>query len=197
MIDSIDWKLVAAVVGLASNIGFLPYVWDILKKRTEPHAYTWLIWIITQGTAVAGVWHGGGGLGGLGLTLGLFLVTGVFLLCLKFGTKNITRGDTVVLIAALAAVLVWWQLDQPVLSVLMVAVIDVLGYLPTYRKSWEEPWSETISAYAIFALGNAASLLALDAYNLLTYPYLTGIMCANAFMVGLLLVRRRSVSKPV
>lgn len=42
--------------------GFFPYFLDIFRKRTKPHAYTWLIWSVTYGTALAGLWYGKGGL---------------------------------------------------------------------------------------------------------------------------------------
>lgn len=196
MFESIDWKLVAALLGLASNVAFVPYLRDIFKRRTEPHAYTWLIWCITQGTATAGLWYGGGGWGGLGLMLGTVLVFLVFLLSFKYGTKNITRSDTLVLVAAIAAVLVWWQLHQPLLAVLMVSAIDALGYIPTLRKSFSEPWSETMSSWIIFSVGNFVSLFGLGAYNLLTVTYLMTIMSANIILIILLVLRRRVIPKP-
>lgn len=196
MPDFTDPKIIAALIGLLSIGAFIPYIWDTVKGRTEPHVYTWIIWLITQGTAVAGILHGGGGFGAAGLTVGLALVAFTLLLSFKYGTRNITRSDTVILIAALAAVLVWWQLDQPVLAVLMVCVIDALGYIPTYRKSFEEPWSETASSWGIFAIGNVASILGLEAYNLLTVPYLATIGIANVALTTLLLIRRRTVPKP-
>ncbi len=45
-------KFIFAVV--ASSIGilaYLPYLKDIFAGNTKPHAYTWLIWLITQGAA--------------------------------------------------------------------------------------------------------------------------------------------------
>lgn len=188
------------LTGIATTIGvvaFLPYLKDTISLKTKPHAYTWLIWTITQGTAVVGIWYGGGGWGALNLTVGTFFVIGVFLFSLKYGTKNITKSDTFILIAALCAVLVWWQLDQPLLAVLMVSVIDVLGFIPSFRKSYQEPWSETLLSWILFSLSNVFALLALNEYNLLTVTYMTAITIAN---IGLFLVcylRRKTVPKPV
>ena len=52
-------------------------------------------------------------MGGLELVIGTIFVFIVFLFSLKYGTKNITKSDTAVLITAFLAVLVWWQLHQP------------------------------------------------------------------------------------
>lgn len=109
MIFGISVKLVFAILATAIGIigGFFPYFRDILLRKTKPHAYTWLIWTITQGTAVAGLWQGKGGWGTLPVSIGTVFVFVIFLLSLKYGTRNITRGDTFILIAALAAVAVW------------------------------------------------------------------------------------------
>lgn len=187
------FALVSTVIG---TIAFLPYLRDMFRRKTQPHSYTWLVWAITQGTAVAGIWHGGGGIGGLEFVVGTILVFVVFLFSLKYGTKNITKSDTIVLVAALLAVLAWWQLKNPFLAVLMVCIIDVLGYIPSYRKSYEEPWSETLFTWVAFVIGNGFALLALEKHNFLTMGYIISISVANLILVGLCLIRRRFIQKP-
>lgn len=189
----IIFTIIATVIGVAA---FLPYLRDTLSLKTKPHAYTWLIWALTQGTAVVGIWYGGGGWGGLNLTVGTIFVVGVFLFSLKYGTKNITKGDKIILVAALAAILVWWQLDKPLLAVLMVSAVDVIGYIPSFRKSYQEPWSETLISWAAFAVSNIFALLALNEYNLLTTTYLVAITVANISLFLLCFFRRPFVQKP-
>jgi len=192
-----DFKVVAAVFAVLIGVGaFLPYLLDTVRKKTRPHAYTWLIWLLTQGTAVAGIWYGGGGLGAIALTIGVFFVGIVFLFSLWYGTRNIKRSDTVVLLAAIAAILVWWQLDNPLLAVLMVSVIDVLGYIPSWRKSITEPWAETLWSWTAFSIGNMFAIAALSEYNFLTISYLISITIANVILVAICLYFRRSIPKP-
>lgn len=196
-VELADLKVVAAIVGLLSNIAFLPYLLDLFKKRTKPHIYTWCIWLITQGTATLAAWQGGAGLGVLGLVVGMLFVAFVFVLSFWYGTKNITRSDTIALVVALIAIFVWWGLEQPILAVLLVALIDGLGYVPTFRKSYTEPWSETVSSWGIFALGNIASLFALETYSLLTVPYLALIAIANTALTVFLLWRRNIIRREI
>lgn len=188
----IFFTIIAAIIGV---IAFIPYLRDIFLLKTKPHVYTWLIWVITQGTAVLGIWYGGGGWGALNLTVGIVFAFVVFLFSIKYGTKNITKSDTVVLIAALLAILVWWQLDQPLISVIMVTVIDVVGYVPSFRKSYEEPWSETLTSWILFSVSNVFAMLALSQYNLLTLTYLVSISFANLMLFTICLVRRPYVPK--
>jgi hypothetical protein len=191
-----ELKLVLGITAtIAITVGFFPYIRDIFLLKTKPHIYTWLIWSITQGTAVTALWYGNGGtFAAIGIGSGALLTMFVFCLSFKYGTKNITGTDTATLIAALLAVLVWWKLDSPLIAVMMVAAIDGIGYLPTYRKSWFEPWTETVSFWSLFTLGNVLSLAALAEYNILTTAYLTTVTIASAILIAICLYRRRAVT---
>jgi len=192
-----DIKLILTIIAtLIGVIAFFPYLRDTFSLKTKPHAYTWLVWAITQSTAVFGIWYGGGGWGALNLTIGTLFVIAVFLFSLKFGTKNITKSDTSILIAALLAIVVWWQLKQPLISILMVSVIDVIGYVPSFRKSYQEPWSETLISWILFSASNLFAILALKEYNLLTVTYLAAITSANIGLFFVCYFRRRFVPKP-
>lgn len=175
---------------LITIVSYGPYLKDLFSRKTKPHVYTWLIWLITQGTAVAGIWYGGGSWGGLNLTIGLLFILVVLIFSLRFGSKNITKADTVVLIVALLAVVFWWLLSNPVLAILMVSAIDVLGYIPSFRKSFQDPWSETVITWIGFVVGDILAILALSQYNLLTLPYLVAISVANCILAGICLIRR-------
>ena len=188
--------ILSVLSGVVVFLAYFPYIKDIILKKTKPHAYSWLIWIITQCTAIAGMWFGGANWGLVSLVVGTVLVTVVFLLSLKFGTKNITKEDTIIFIAALCAILVWWQLDQPVLSIIMVTIIDVIGYLPTFRKSYHEPWSETLTTWFMFTVANILTLLSLSQYNLMTSTYTVFISIANLSFFIFCYVRRFYVLQP-
>lgn len=189
-----EWlAIVAAIVTVSA---YFPYVYEILKRRTTPHAYTWLIWGITVGTAGAAAFYGGAGWGAYPTLIGAVLVFAVFLLSLKYGSRNITLSDRVVLTLALLAILVWWQLESPLLAVLMVTGIDAFGYIPTLRKLWEEPWSESLTAWGLYIAAPVLVILSLEQYNVLTVTYTAMTIIVNTGLVSMSLVRRQSISKP-
>lgn len=188
--------LFAALSGLVSIFVFVNYVRTVLKKETKPHAYTWLIWGLTQGTAVAGLWYGNGGWGAAALTLSTVSVALIFLLSLRYGTKNITRSDTVVLILALLAIVIWWQLDNPLLAILMVTVIDLIGYIPSWRKTAKEPWSEALASWSVSPFGHIFAIAALAEYNFFTLLYPISIVIANYTLVVIGLINRTRIAKP-
>lgn len=194
---STNIKILFSILATVIVIGgfFLPYLADMFRRRTKPHAYTWLIWSITQGTAVAGLIYGKGGWGAVALVSGTFFCFLIFLLSFKYGTRNITKSDTVVLIAALSAIVVWWQLNSPLLAVFMVSIIDVLGYIPTFRKTFEEPWTEPPIPWVVFSASNIFAILALSEYNLLTLTYIVSITLASVTLLIICLVRRKVIPR--
>ena len=187
-------KIIFAVLSVIFEFfAFFPYARDIFLNKTRPHIYTWLIWTITQGVAVVGIWYGKGGLGSISLTLGTFTVFLIFLFSFRNGKRDITKFDTLVLLLALSAILVWWQLDNPVMSVILVSIADTLGFFPSFRKSWVDPNSETLSTWMYFVIGNIFAILALSEYNLLTLLYISVITLAD-LVIFFIIFNRRIVS---
>lgn len=187
--------LFAVLATLAELFGLLPYIKEVVLKKIQPHPYTWLIWGITQSVAVAGLWIGGGGIGALSLTITTLLIIITFFLSIRGSSKIITKQDAVVLAAALLSIIIWVTLDSPLLAVLLVSAIDVVGYIPTFRKSYNNPWSEKLSSWIIFSLAKVFAYLALANYNFLTISYIAALFAANGSLSVYLFWRRTQISK--
>jgi len=189
-----DFRLFVVLLAAAfgTGVGMVPYLRDVFRRRTQPHLYTWLIWSITQGTAAAAAWHDGGW-SALYIGLGAMVALTVTALAFRYGTHNITRGDTIALVLALSAVPVWWALDDPLLAVLLVTVIDVVGYIPSFRKTYQEPWSETPATWLVFTMANTIYLLTLERFTWPTAGYMVAITLCNFIMFGISTLRRRRV----
>lgn len=186
-----DFKVLCASFAIVfAIVGFFPYFRDIFKRKTTPHLYTWLIWGITQSIAAAASWDGGGKFGAVCLVVETILVVLIFCLTFKYGTKHITRGDTIVLILALMAIAVWWHMSNHLVSVLMATSIDTMGYIPTIRKAFAEPWSETLSFWSFMALANAFIIASSAEYNALTVTYAAVLSIANITVVTVCIIRR-------
>lgn len=187
-----ELKLVFGILAtIITIVGYVPYFRDIFSIKTKPHLYTWLIWGITQGTATLALLKGGGKIGAISLLIGTILVAVIFFLSFKYGTKNITKSDTLALIFALLAILVWWQLDNPILAVLMVSLIDMLGYIPTLRKTFTDPSTETMFFWICMLATDILAMLANSEYNLLTMSYLTALAVCNSAMILVIWFRRK------
>lgn len=188
------WKNTLVVIATLLSIARrFPYVARMVYGDVRPHAFTWLIWGITQGTASAAMWYGGGGWSAVSLGIGTLMVFSIFVLSFKYGTKDITAGDTILLILAIAAILVWWQMNDPLLSVLMVSTIDAVGFLPTYRKTWNEPKTEDVFYWATGIIVLFMLIAALNEFNLLTLTYIVTLIAGNVGIIALVLLRKKQL----
>jgi len=190
-----DIKLILAIFAILLNIvgGFSVYLFSIFRGTTKPHIYTWLIWTITGVVALLALIRGQGGWGALPLVFSTTFVFVIFLLSFKFGTKNITKFDTIVLAVALLAIVVWFYMHNPLLAVVLVTIADCLGYLPSFRKTFQEPWTESVTSWTVYFFCGLLMILSMNEYNFLTLTYLGVTNVANIILITICLVRRRVV----
>jgi ASC-1-like (ASCH) protein len=184
-------KLLFGILSTAiACVCFIPYLIDIFKRKTQPHMYSWLIWTILQVVGVAAQLKDGAGYGAWALAVGAFFCFAIFLLSFKYGTKNISRFDLLCLIAAIVAIGVYVFIDNPIWATIVVAVIDFVGFLPTFRKGFQEPFSETSSTFILSAVANGLSIAALQNYSATTILYIGSLFFTNSSFATMILVRR-------
>lgn len=187
-----DYKVIISLVTvILAFVGYIPYIRDIFKKKTTPHVFTWFIWTLAVGITYALQVSGGAGTGSW-VTLSITcLCLFIFLASLKNGNKDITKEDVVFFVLSFVALFIWVGAKQPVWSVILIVTVDVLGFIPTIRKSWKKPHSETLFTYELSTIRQGLSIFALQQFNMLTLLYPIVWTFANLFFSVLLIVRRK------
>ena len=184
-------NIIGIIAIVLTFIAYAPYFRDLLKGKTKPHIFSWFIWAIVTSIIYALQVSAGAGLGSL-VTLAVAVISLlIFILGFKNGNKNIKKIDIVFLVLALLAIPLWLVIDQPVLSIILLSTIDMLGFAPTVRKSWDDPYSETLSLYTITTFRHGLSIFALANYNIVTLLFPTTWVIANALFSIMLIVRRK------
>jgi hypothetical protein len=90
----------------------------------------------------------------------------------------------------------WLVVKQPVWSVILINTAEVLGFVPTVRKSWNRPYSETLFTYELSIFRQALTLFALQAINILTALTPITWVTVNVVITAILVVRRRQMPRP-
>lgn len=171
-------------------IGFIPYFWDILRKRTKPHAFSWLVWATIMSITFYASFSTGGGAGSWVVGATALACLSVFVVALFRGEKDITLLDKLCLSASLLGIVIWVGTANPLSAVIIVSVADAAGFVPTFRKTYRKPHEETLSLYALNGLGLAMSLFALQTLSLTTVFYPTYTVVAGFLFVTMVLWRR-------
>lgn len=186
-------EFIGAIAVILTFAGYIPYIKDTLKGKTRPHIYSWFIWSLVTTIAFALQVSDKAGPGSL-VTLSAAIVCFlIFLLGFRQGNKDITRLDTLFFILSLVSIFIWLFAKQPIISVILVSSVDMFSFLPTIRKSWNKPRTETLSSYIINTFRFALAIIALNRYTLVSSLYPITWVLANGFFSVFLIVRRRSV----
>lgn len=161
----------ALIATILIFVAYVPYVRDVVKQKTRPHPYTWFIsGFITFIVFAIQITHEGG----VGVIPTFFGASaGILISVLSLGPKRpaITKSDTVFFLLAMIAIGIWLFAHQPLLSAVLLSVIDVLAFMPTLRKSWAHPEQETVSTYFVNSLRHAFSASAVQHYSLVAVAY--------------------------
>lgn len=172
----------------------VPYVQQMLAGKIKPHLFTWVVWTLTTGIAAAARAHEQAGPGAWAQWVGAASCLIVALLALRQGDKGITRSDQVAFCLALLAIPLWQLTDNALAAVIMVTGIDLLGYYPTFRKSWQRPQEEAIFNYVAANVIHVLSLLATEQYTLVNILFQVAVFVANTLLIALVLVRRAQLA---
>lgn len=181
--------------GLVQFVCFIPYVCDILRKKTTPHLYSWFIWTVLQSISFVAMASSGAGYGVVSLAVCNFFCLVILLLSLRSGARHISILDSLCLVAALVTLLLWLISRDAMRSIVLATLIDLIAFIPTLRKGCREPFSETVSLYALGAAANLLAILSIDHYCTITVLYPATLVFSNVFFVGVLTTRRRQSYK--
>ncbi len=185
-------EIIAASAALLAIVGNVPYLRDIIKKRVQPHPYTWLVWTIVSCIVFFGQIAKGAGIGALPTAASEIFTVIIFLFSLRYGFKNIRAIDTLFLVIALLGLIPWILTKDPTISVVIAVSIDFVAFLPTIRKTWRQPHTETPILYGMNVLRHILMLFSLQAYNVATTLHSIVMIATNTLMTGLIATRSKS-----
>ncbi len=189
-----DYKALLGVIAVVIGfIGYVPYFRDIYRGKTKPHAFSWLVWGVLTGIAFVGQVVSGGGAGAwvTGFTAIACII--IFILALRKGRKDFPFIDWASLVGAGFALLLWFATDNPLAAVILVSVIDMLGFVPTFRKTFVRPNEETTFTYLMSSLKFVIAMFALQHYSLVTVLYPLSLILTNAAFIALQVTRRKQL----
>lgn len=187
-----------AVLGLLSGLliffAIIPYIRDILRHKTRPNSISWLGWTVLLSIGAAAQLKEGASFSVM-LLLGDIIGTGiVFLLSLKYGVAKYTLFDKLSFIFGFLAIALWIITKNPLTALILSVLADFIVSLPTVKKSFSNPMSETPSAFFMFALAAFLGLISTTKFDVANLLFPTYLFAINIIIAGLSL-RGRLIKK--
>jgi hypothetical protein len=183
-------ELAAGAAVAITVVGSGPYLIGTLRGRIRPHAFTWLIWSVTTLIAFLGQLAGGGGIGAA--AAGASACVGIVIGGYAFwrGDRSYTRLDWLCLTGASVALVAWAFTGGPLTALILIALVDAAGAVPTIRKAFLKPHEEGISPFVLANVKWLLAIYALDHLNALTLLFPATTAAVNTAIITVVLVRR-------
>jgi hypothetical protein len=185
-------ETIAIVASILAIVGNVPYLYDIVRKKVQPHPFTWLVWSIISCIIFFGQVAKGAGIGALPTAASEVFTIIIFFFSLRYGFKNVRKIDTVFLVIALLGIIPWILTSDPTVSVIIAVSIDLVAFVPTIRKTWRHPETETPLLYMTNVLRHILMLFALRTYNVATALHSIVMITTNTLMTGILVTKRKN-----
>ncbi len=187
-------NVIGAIAVILTFVGYVPYIRDVFKGKTIPHVYSWFLWGFVTFIAFGVQFSSGAGAGAYVTLAAALLCTVVCIIGLtRKGKKDISTTDTMFFILAFIALGFWLIAKQPLISAILATTTDLLGFAPTIRKSWNKPYTETLSFYLLNTVRFILAAFALQMYTIPTALYPIAWIFGNGLFGLLLIVRRKQV----
>ena len=176
---------------------YTPYLLGILRGRVRPHPFSWLIWSLNSTLIFALQWMHGGGIGSLTTATVATASVAVFVLAVS-GDRGrnrlrFSKADFVFFSFAVIAALLWLIAEEPLWSMTLLVLSDLLGLVPSIRKAWQAPREEDLSQWSVNALRHLLAIGALQAYSFVTLLNPVVWFFADSLVALLLLLRASRV----
>ncbi len=175
---------------ILSIISYIPYIYDVLRNKTKPHIFKWILWSLLSGITYFIQLYNNAGAGSWSMGISTLACLFIFIISLKRGEKRIVLLDWICFLGALIAIGIWLFTVNQIAAVLLTTFTAVLSFIPTFRKSWSKPHEETGVTFTINAIKWIISLLALTEINFFTAFYLVAVIILNALLALLIYWRK-------
>lgn len=185
-------EIISGIAIALTFAAFVPYIRAIVTGKTRPHVFSWIIWGSTTFVVFLAQLQGKGGIGAwpIGVS-GIITLLIAFLAYTRRADVTITMTDWAFFIAALSSLPLWYVTADPLWAVIVLTLVDVMGFGPTVRKAYHHPHSESAVFFAMFAIRNMLVVAALEHYSATTVLFPAVIAAACVLLIVLLLYRRK------
>jgi hypothetical protein len=186
-----QYKLLFALLSLIPALfAYYYYFRDVLKGKTKPQTFSWLIWGILALNGFIGQLNAHAGFGAwiTGLTATASLT--VFCLALYKGDSHPTLFDWVLLVLSIIGFALLFIISNKKIALVITICALVAGFAITIRKAYNRPKEETAKSFLLNGIKFIPAIPALSTFNLLTLGYPSVALIGNFLVAGIIYYRR-------
>lgn len=146
---------------ILSVISPIFYSKSIFARKSKPHKVTRLIVWLASVSGMLAVIHSNNGAGKIFAAIFLARATYLLILASMYGVGGASKLDKSCLAIGIVALLMYAVTRNGLLAITFGVLSDLIGYIPTFVKTWHEPTSESPTFFAIEGLASLLGVLAI------------------------------------
>jgi hypothetical protein len=188
MLDA-KFTILAAIIAVASAAG---YAFDTLRGRNQPNRVTWSMWTvvpmiafaaqISQGVGLQSVFTFAGGFGPLLVLVATFVNPKAY--------WRLTSFDLTCGLISLSAIVFWAITGKGLVALVLSVVADFFAAVPTIKKSYWVPVSESGYPFVFGVVAALITLLTIKEWTLANSAFGIYVLFADGLIAGLVLFPR-------
>lgn len=178
------FAILSGVITVASAFG---YAYNTLRGRNRPNRVTWAMWTLAPMIAFAVQISRGVGLQSI-LTFSIGFATFVVLVASFVNRKaywRLTAFDLACGLVSLSAIALWVITGKGLVALVMSIIADFFAAVPTIRKSYQEPGSETAYPFLLGAIAVSITLLTIRDWTLASSAFGVYVLFVDIIIAGL------------
>jgi hypothetical protein len=172
-------------------LGSGAYIRDTLRGQTKPNRVTWFFWSVAPLIGAAAAISDG--VKWAVLPVVAVGVLPLIVLLVSFINQHaywqLGFFDYICGACSALALMLWYVTAQPIVAIGLAIAADVFAAIPTIRKAWTHPETETALEYAATVISAAMGLLAIQTWRLTEFLFPVYLILLNGLI--LLIIYRK------
>ena len=148
------------VGALISAAGSVPYILAVIKGTARPRLVSWGVWAVLAGVMTVSAFIEGAMASAVMTAITFIACATVTVLGWQRRTGGINRVDMVCLVGAVLGIASLAIFKSPLIALAVSVAVDIIAFIPTLMHAWTSPYEESLTCFALSALGGTLAVLA-------------------------------------
>jgi hypothetical protein len=176
-------------------IGYVFYIKSIIKGNAKPNLVSWFMWMLAPFIGVFFQLKAGAGLSVLPVFMAGFgpLVIITAALLVRNTLWKVNSFDLLCGAMSLVALVLYITTHNLSISIIFAILSDALAFVPTFKKTWQHPESESVAGYSWCILSNTVGLLIIKDWTFVIYSFSMYLIVFN--IAEVIILYRKKIFK--
>jgi hypothetical protein len=186
------FEFLVLIAASAVLVAALAYIHSMFKGQTRPNRVTWLMWTIAPFTATLAAFSSGATWAAVPV-----LMSGLspfLILIASFLHKNaywkLSVFDYACGVLSALALVLWYLTENPDVAIVFAIFSDAIAAMPTLRKAWSHPQTESRWPFVVGVFSPMTSFLVAPEWAFSEIAFPAYLIAINILLVFSLLKRK-------